>query len=173
MAARSTQGETLSAIVRAELPRMYRVAFRLTGDATRAEDLVALTLLNATKGWATFDGAHPSAWLLRILSNAHVRANQNEDKHRHAALDEVTEMPSKDNVEKEVQQRIAMNSLLEAMEKLEPEHQMVLTLCDIEQMTYDEVAVALDVPRGTVASRLYRARRALESTCRNVLEAIR
>ncbi|MBL8048700.1 MAG: sigma-70 family RNA polymerase sigma factor [Chthonomonas sp.] len=171
MAARPPSRDALCKLVRTELARLYRVAFRLTGSSVRAEDLVGTTLHAAAKAWDHFDGAHPSAWLLRIMTNANFRQGSIEARHRHAHLDSISEEASPHAVDEIVMHRLATSEVLAGLLQLNPDQQMVIILCDIEEMSYDEVALALEIPRGTVCSRLYRARRALIDLCTFSMEA--
>jgi len=170
MAARLSSRDALCDLVRVELSRLYRVAHRLTGNSTRAEDLVGATLLAAAKGWAGFDGAHPSAWLIRIMTNTNFRLGTTEAKHRHAVLDSIPNEPVVTTTETMILNRITAETVLEGLQKLSAEQRMVIILCDIEELTYEEVALALDIPRGTVCSRLYRARKALTDCTRFSME---
>ncbi len=151
----------LDTFVRSELPRLYRIAVRMTGSRDQADDLVGITLMYAAKSWKDFDGRFPIAWLHRIMQNAYIRLNQNELKHQTIALEQVAEKESRTDIHQETLQRIEIVSLMESLHKLSPDHRAVITLCDIEEINYDQVALILEIPRGTLCSRLYRARRAL------------
>ena len=61
--------ESAATVLERELEVLYRVARRMTGNDTDAEDIVSQTLLNAYKNWDSFDGRHPRSWLIRILNN--------------------------------------------------------------------------------------------------------
>lgn len=168
MEARSDSRERLNALVRAELPRLYRVASRLTHSSSEAEDLVAQTLMNAARGWSGFDGRHPTAWLIRIMTHSFLklRARTRTD----IPLEDADRVASRADLAKQLITSMTLEKVLKSLEELSPEHRLVITLCDIEEMPYAEVAAALEIPQGTLASRLYRARRALEQKCRAVLD---
>lgn len=141
---------------------------RLTDRPGDAEDLVAQTLLHAAAGWEAFDGRHPVAWLIRIMNNAYLRRREVESRAPTVPLDESCEIRSDANPYRHVESRMTLEQVLEAMNRLTPEHRMAITLCDIEELPYHEVSEALGIPRGTLCSRLFRARRALQTYCAEV-----
>ena len=142
---------------------LYRVALSLTGQPADAEDLVQDTLIRAFKAVERFDGAHPRAWLLTILRNAHVNRNRRRrpvllrDGETAAVVMErlaATAPASEDVViSREFEAKVA-----QALAALPDKHRAVIALVDIDGLTYQEAADALGVPRGTVMSRLHRAR---------------
>lgn len=145
----------------AELPVLYRVAKRLTSNTTLAEDLVAQTLLDAGKAWDAFDGEFTRSWLIRILQN-----NFKKDIRRAASRPQT--LPIEEQiVAKECDVWGELNwgaigpQIIEEVDSLLEEYRMTITLCDIEEMSYEEAAEAMGVPIGTVRSRLFRARRIL------------
>ena len=159
----SQQKVDLDEFVRAELPRLYRIAQRLTATADQADDLVGITLLNAAKAWKEFDGAYPLAWLHRIMQNAYIRESQKQFKQRGVDLDLVAEQESSQNIHIELESKMQTEMILRSLSKLSAEHRVVITLCDIEELNYEEVAKVLNIPRGTLCSRLHRARKMLVS----------
>lgn len=167
MEARLDSRERLNALVRAELPLLYRVASRLTASASEAEDLVAHTLLNAAKGWHTFDGEHAVAWLIRIMRNCLARSRARVRPE--LPLERAEDVQSGHDTSSSVLTSMDLETALRALMELSTEHRLVITLCDIEEMPYAEVAAALELPVGTIASRLYRARHALVRKCRGVI----
>lgn len=157
--------ERLNGVVRTELPRLYRVAFRLTRNAAEAEDLVAQTLLNAAKGWRSFDGQFAAAWLFRIMKHSFLRGLRDEGKHNSQSLETTPEIAHESNIEQDVSARLTVEALVDQVGKLSHEHRLVIILCDIEGLSYDEVAATLEVPKGTLCSRLFRARKILQQRC--------
>jgi RNA polymerase sigma-70 factor (ECF subfamily) len=130
----------------------------LTGDATRADDLVQDTLERACVKWALWQpGSVLGSWLLSLMHNLHI--NQRRDwRHDdgHAALDDAPE-PAHDPTAEAVQSM----DLQQALAALPPPMREVLLLVTVEEYTYAETAAILDVPVGTVMSRLHRARERL------------
>lgn len=167
MEARTGDREKLNRLVRAELPRLYRIALRFTGSRSEAEDLVSQTLLQAVRGWDGFDGRYPVAWLVKIMTHTLAKTRSMVAT---LPLQDAEAVPESRSVEDEVMIRTSLDAILKALDELSEEHKMVITLCDIEQLSYAEVSEALDIPAGTIASRLFRARKALEGRCRGVWE---
>jgi RNA polymerase sigma-70 factor, ECF subfamily len=146
-----------------EIPVLYRVALSLAGQPADAEDLVQDTLIRAYRAIDRFDGAHPRAWLLTILRHTHlnrVRGRRavlvREGDSVEATLETVgNPFPSAEEV---VVSETFEAVVAEAMAALPEKHRQLVSLVDIEGLTYQEAADALGVPRGTVMSRVHRAR---------------
>ncbi len=149
--------------VLSELDVLYRVARRLTRDAEDAEDLVQETLLRAYRAFDRFDGRHPRAWLLTILRN---RFYSEAKRVRPDLLDEETSqrLPAHGaDGRGEGTEEAALAGDLDpvvraALAALSGKHRAVIALVDLDGLTYQEAADLLDVPPGTVMSRLHRAR---------------
>ena len=140
------------------IPALRRYARLLTGDATRADDLVQDTLERACTKWSLWaPGTVLRSWLLSVMHNLHlnhVRDWRHDDGH--AALDDIPE-PAHDPTA----QTAARMDLQQALAELPASMREVLLLVTVEEYTYAEVARLLDVPVGTVMSRLHRARERL------------
>jgi RNA polymerase sigma-70 factor, ECF subfamily len=144
-----------------EIEVLLRVAHSLTRNHAEAEDLVQDTLLRAYRGIGGFDGRHPRAWLLTILRNTHINRNRRRrpellrdpdaaaDRMISAASDERTDAVIDDEIDVEI---------IRALESLDEPFRRVVELVDIDGLSYSEAAEVLDVPVGTVMSRLHRAR---------------
>jgi RNA polymerase sigma-70 factor, ECF subfamily len=144
-----------------EIEVLLRVAHSLTRNHAEAEDLVQDTLLRAYRGIGGFDGRHPRAWLLTILRNTHINRNRRRrpellrdpdaatDRMISAASDERTDAVIDDEIDAEI---------IRALESLDEPFRRVVELVDIDGLSYAEAAEVLDVPVGTVMSRLHRAR---------------
>ncbi|OMQ15218.1 RNA polymerase subunit sigma-70 [Modestobacter sp. VKM Ac-2676] len=150
--------------VEPELDVLLRVARTLTRSWTEAEDLTQETLVRAWRALDRFDGAHPRAWLLTILRHTHVNMHR---RHRPDTVEDVGILPgarpafgavSEPTPEEQLVLQILPDDLERAVDSLGPKFQTVLVLVDINGLTYAEVAELLDVPLGTVMSRLSRAR---------------
>ncbi|WP_417309380.1 sigma-70 family RNA polymerase sigma factor [Devosia sp.] len=148
------------------VPALRRYARALTRDADRADDLVQDCLERAIRKRSLF--ASPGTvrgWLFRILVN-HWRNQARSQRRRgdHMALDEMLVEPS---VPAAQHGRIALSEMSRAIDKLPTDQREVLLLVALEGVSYGEVATILDIPVGTVMSRLSRARATLRSLTGN------
>lgn len=141
---------------------LYRVALTMTGQPADAEDLVQDTLVRAYRAIDRFDGAHPRAWLLTILRNTHrnrlrtrIPSVLRGADHESNLLDRSDPACSAEDVVVDAQFE---SIVAEALIALPAIHRVVVQLVDIDGLTYTETAHALGIPRGTVMSRLHRAR---------------
>lgn len=152
-----------------ELDVLLRVARRLTRNGNDAEDLVQDTLLRAYRAFDRFDGRYPRAWLLTIMRNRHY--NQIRKKRPDLLEDEVAQrVPARgeDGREDGTSQRALHDHfdpvVRNALASLSANHRAVIALIDLDGLTYQEAADLLDVPVGTVMSRLHRARRKVRAS---------
>jgi RNA polymerase sigma-70 factor, ECF subfamily len=151
-------------LVLPELDCVYRVARRLVRDPAAAEDLTQETFLRAWKAAENFDlqsfGVRP--WLLRILHNLHINRIA-QDQRQRKTLEEnwnlgVAATPM-ERLPIDAASSDAMDQrLVAALASAPPEYAAVLQMWAVEEMSYKEIAAALDIPLGTVMSRLHRAR---------------
>lgn len=146
-----------------EVDVLLRVALSITGQPSDAEDLVQDTLLRAWRSIGTFDGQHPRAWLLTILRNTEV--NRNRRRRPHLLDDPDTDLdryrhhqPGYRSAEDVVVDRTFDGVVEAALTDLPHAFRQVITLIDVDGLTYAEAAEVLGVPEGTVMSRLHRAR---------------
>ncbi len=171
MAEPSAAGRSFDDEALPHLDALYRVALRLTTDPTQAEDLVQDTMLKAYRSWRQYrPGTNAKGWLLTILRNTFINdyrrrklepiAMDLEAAEPHAILREMADSdPEGSFFAQIVDQRV-----LEAIDALPTEFREVLVLSDMEGMSYADIAEALQVPVGTVKSRLFRARRQLQGS---------
>lgn len=161
---RTTVGARFDTVVVPELDVLFRVARSISTNVDDAEDLVQDTLLRAFRALDRFDGRYPRAWLLTIMRNAH----QNRNRRRRPTLlrDEATmtgeidrRNPPAPSAEDLATDSIAAAWVADALDHLTPRLRQVAELVDVDGLTYDETAALLDIPAGTVMSRLHRARR--------------
>jgi RNA polymerase sigma-70 factor (ECF subfamily) len=157
------------------LSSLYNVAFWLCRNATDAEDLVQETFLKALRGFDTFEpGTNFKAWIFRILRNTYLTSRAGLAARRTVSLeDELNEggesgpaqypeaAVDRQTPETNLLQIADRTALNAAMETLPPPLLEVILLCDVEEMKYREIATALEIPIGTVMSRIARARLAL------------
>lgn len=138
--------------------RLFRLARWFERDRRDAEDLVQEALVQALKSFHRFvPGTNCRAWLVTILQ--HVRLNRRRAAARLPTVadaddwiaDTVAFVPA-------VPQQLTDDDLLSALRRIPERHQEVILLCDVEEMSYREIAEALSVPIGTVMSRLHRGR---------------
>jgi RNA polymerase sigma-70 factor, ECF subfamily len=146
-----------------EIPVLYRVALSLTGQPADAEDLVQETLIRAFGAADRFDGAHPRAWLLTILRRAHLNRVRRRTPHLLADGDSVERTLEEAGEPVASAEDVAVSAQFEAvvaaaLDDLPAKHRAVVELVDIQGLSYQQAADALHIPRGTVMSRLHRAR---------------
>jgi RNA polymerase sigma-70 factor (ECF subfamily) len=145
------------------LDPLYNFARWLSGDADEARDLVQETFAKALKGLGTFqEGTNFRAWMFRILRNSFLTSRSGLERRNTEQEDEegFAESPAKQDTPEQALIRSADVELVrKAIARLPAAFQEVLLLADIEEMKYHEVAEALDIPIGTVMSRLARARK--------------
>lgn len=154
---------------------LFRYARRLNSDVREAEDLLQETLLRALRFWHQYQkGTNCKAWLFRIMRNLSI--NRAQSKARNPAndsLDDTEEwslyarLKDPDSVAEESPERLFFDhnwssEIVEAMAKLPEEYRSAILLCDVEGFSYQEIAEVLEVPIGTVRSRLNRARNRLQ-----------
>jgi len=147
------------------LPRLFGYAFSLTLDRDASRDLVQECALNALKAKRVpSDDAAFRAWLFTILRNRFL------DQRRHAAraAANLSDIPPEDDAGTWHQDDMLINRITvrNGLEQLDPIHREVVALVDISGFSYAETARMLDIPPGTVMSRLSRGRRALLNTMR-------
>ncbi|MEK7858399.1 MAG: sigma-70 family RNA polymerase sigma factor [Elusimicrobiota bacterium] len=147
---------------------VFNLALRLTGNRADAEDLAQESLLKAVRGWASFRGeADPGSWVYRITANAwknQLRSKSKWGLGRFLSLDgwkdeKPFEVAGDDPLpEAGVEAAEKKRLIEEALEALTPEERAVLVLRDLDDVPYADIAKILDIPLGTVKSRLARAR---------------
>jgi RNA polymerase sigma-70 factor (ECF subfamily) len=146
------------------LDQLYNFAHWLTQDATEAEDLVQESYAKALRGFSGFQvGTNFRAWMYRILRNTFLTSRSGL---KSAAIEdqELDAMASNYPTPEAILIQQADRELVQqALTQLAVPLREILLLCEVEEMSYQEIAQVLAIPMGTVMSRLYRARRALRS----------
>jgi len=155
--------------------QVYRVARRLAGSREEAEDLVQQTYERAFRSWKQYTaGTNLRAWLLRILTNLNIdrgrrqqRApqttpleNEAGDYFLYNKLESQT--PGENPDEERVLERLSQDSIVDALSDVPHDFRDVVVLVDIGEFSYADAAQILDIPVGTVMSRLHRGRRILK-----------
>jgi RNA polymerase sigma-70 factor (ECF subfamily) len=174
--ARRGDASAFHALVDRYARMMFGLAYSLLNNSADAEDVVQETFAGAYKGLGRFEErASVKTWLSRILVNQVARLRRDRGPLRPATLDESTH----DDASRTRDGRHggaavagvdARLDLAATLERLSPDHCQVLVLRELEHMTYDEMAAALDVPRGTVESRLHRARAELRKLLQGYMD---
>lgn len=147
-----------------ELNVLLRVALSMTPQRVDAEDLVQDTLLRAWRSIDTFDGRHPRAWLLTVLRHAEINRHR---RRRPELLDDPDATFERDgghersdsSAEEVVVGRTFDAAVEAALAAMPDAFRQVVMLVDVDGLTYAEAARVLDIPEGTVMSRLHRARK--------------
>ncbi|HEU5262071.1 MAG TPA: sigma-70 family RNA polymerase sigma factor [Gemmatimonadales bacterium] len=151
------------------LDSLYRVALRLTNNPSEADDLVQETMLKAYRAWHQFQpGTNAKGWLLTILRHAFINEYRRRTRHPETVdLDTIEPYSVFEELQDEDPQgtffdRIVDDQVLRAIDELPEQFRETVVLSDVEGLSYEEIARMLDVPVGTVKSRLFRARRLLQ-----------
>ena len=154
-------------------PQLYNAALRMTRNRSDAEDLVQETYLRAYRSYATFEeGTNLRAWLFRILTNTFInayRAKQRrpqetdlgdmEDLYLYRRIGQVN--PASVSAEDQLLDLFTDDEVKAALEELPEAFRLPVLLADVEEFSYKEIAEMLDIPIGTVMSRLHRGRKAM------------
>jgi RNA polymerase sigma-70 factor, ECF subfamily len=151
---------TWDQVVREHSARVYRLAYRLSGNAQDAEDLTQETFVRVFRSLADFSPGTFEGWLHRITTNLFLDMVRRRQRIRFDALPEDTERlpgtaPSPEQVYADTHLDPQVQAALDA---LSPEFRVAVVLCDIEGLTYEEIAATLGIKLGTVRSRIHRGR---------------
>ena len=151
---------------------LYNFAQWLTQNRDEAEDLVQETYMKALNGFASFQqGTNFRAWMYRILRNTFLTSRSGLREKVTVPIDDEDHEPmlpaAYDTPESEMLARADQQSVQQALERLPVPFREVILLCDLEEMSYREIAETLAIPLGTVMSRLSRARKALRQLLAN------
>ena len=176
---RELQAEDDSALfeqlVRKHQERLYRVAYRMTGEYEEANDLLQDAIIEAYRAFQHFQkGTYFDKWLYRIMSRTFIDRKRSMKRTKTLSLDEPIMGDANGsggayNLERQMADPVSDpahrldrmtldHRVQEGLEKLTPDYRMVIILSDIEDLSYEEVAAILECPIGTVRSRLHRAR---------------
>jgi RNA polymerase sigma-70 factor, ECF subfamily len=152
--------------------QVYRVARHLAGSREEADDLVQETYARAFRSWRSYQpGTNLRAWLLRILTNLNIdrgrRAQrtpptQGLEANDYYLYDRLTESDGGPSDEERVVERLSQDDIVEALASVPHDFRDVIVLVDIGDFSYQDAAQILDIPIGTVMSRLHRGRRILK-----------
>lgn len=146
------ESKAFSALVNRHADRLYRLAYSLLGNAADSEDVLQETFAGAYRGMNAFEGrSSVGTWLTRILVTQ--AAKWRRDRRR--PTQPLPDQTSSQSGQSAVDHRLDLQA---ALDQLSAEHRQVLVLREFEKMSYEEMALVIGVPRGTVESRLHRAR---------------
>ena len=147
--------------------QLYNLAHWLTGDRTEAEDLVQETYAKALKGFKSFEeGTNLRAWMYRILRNTFLTSRSGLQAKNFASLDDQDHAVG-DAVAHTITPEVHLlrlessQTVTDALTGLPLGYREMILLCDVEELSYKEIANVVGVPIGTVMSRLSRARKLL------------
>lgn len=159
-----------------QIDALYNFAFHLTYDEDDANDLVQETYMKAYRFIDKYhEGTNAKAWLFKILKNAFInqyrkkskqptRVDYEEIVNYHDSED--TQYTGYSDLREEIYQGMMGDEVTNAINGLDVDFRTVILLCDIEGFTYEEIAKIIDIPIGTVRSRLHRARNMLKEQLR-------
>ena len=160
-----------------QIEALNNIANHLTYNQSDAEDLVQETFLKAYRFIDKYDeGTNAKAWLFRILKNAFINEYRKKSKAPQAVdIDQANLLKDEDekafkgfhDLREEMFQNMMGDEITNAINTLQEDFRTVILLCDVEDFTYEEIATILEIPIGTVRSRLHRARNLLREKLRN------
>jgi RNA polymerase sigma-70 factor, ECF subfamily len=154
--------------------QLYSAALRMTRNPADAEDIVQETFLKAFRAYDTFEeGSNLKAWLYRILTNTFInRYRKSQRRPNETELGELQDLylfrrigePSgaAHSAEREALDQFVDGDIIDAIDSLPENFRMPVVLADVDGFSYKEIAEILDIPIGTVMSRLHRGRKALQ-----------
>ena len=162
------------------LDQLYGGALRMTRNPQDAEDLVQETYLKAYKNFDSFTpGTNLKAWLYRIMTNTYINSYRKKQRRPlETSADEVTDYQlysssshdstGLESAEVEALKAMPNSRISEALNALNEDYRMVVYYADVEGMAYKEIAEVMDIPLGTVMSRLHRGRKQLRGMLKDV-----
>ncbi|GAB3871712.1 RNA polymerase sigma factor SigE [Kibdelosporangium lantanae] len=168
---------TWDEVVREHADRVYRLAYRLTGNSHDAEDLTQETFIRVFRSLASYKPGTFEGWLHRITTNLFLDMVRRKSRLRMEGLPDDTErLAGDDPSPEEVWGETHLDPNLQAaLDELDPTFRVAVVLCDVEGLSYEEIGATLGVKLGTVRSRIHRGRQALRVSLerRRELEKIR
>jgi RNA polymerase sigma-70 factor (ECF subfamily) len=167
----------------AHVDALYGAAYRLTRNARDAEDLVQDSLLRAYRFWDSFQqDSNCKAWLLRIVTNTFINEYQRKKRSREILDAATAEQDATDGVlvhadahdrlspERALVERSVSDDVQKALDSLPEDFRTAVILCDMQGLSYKEIADIMQCPVGTVMSRLFRGRKLLAAALRGFAE---
>ncbi|MFZ1081897.1 MAG: sigma-70 family RNA polymerase sigma factor [Candidatus Kryptoniota bacterium] len=156
---------------------LYNFALRMTGDPDDAKDLVQETYMKAYRFFDKYEqGTNAKAWLFRIMKNSYINRYRKESKEPDKIdYDDVKDFYASikdagvdtNDLQEKIFGNLFEDEVAKALQDLPEDFRTVVILCDIEGYTYEEIADFIEIPIGTVRSRLHRGRKMLHSMLRS------
>ena len=157
-------------------PQLFSTAMRMTRNRSDAEDLVQETFIKAWRSFATYQqGTNLRAWLFRIMTNTYInKYNAQQRKPTESELDDVEELflykrlgavdqsQLSQSAEDQMLSLFTDDEVKKALEELPDQFRIPVLMSDVEGFSYKEIAEILEIPLGTVMSRLHRGRKAMQ-----------
>lgn len=152
-------------VVRAHSARVYRLAYRLTGNRHDAEDLTQETFVRVFRSLSTYTPGTFEGWLHRITTNLFLDLVRRRARIRFEALpDDAERVEGRERSPDQVYDETHFDGDVQAaLDALPPDFRAAVVLCDIEGLSYEEIAATLGIKLGTVRSRIHRGRAALRA----------
>ncbi|MBD5787036.1 RNA polymerase sigma factor SigE [Cellulosimicrobium terreum] len=158
---------TWDQIVREHSARVYRLAYRLTGNRHDAEDLTQETFVRVFRSLSSYTPGTFEGWLHRITTNLFLDQVRRKQRIRMEAMGEsdasYAQRGDHGQPERGFEHANLDHDVQRALDSLSPEYRAAVVLCDIEGLSYEEIAVTLGIKLGTVRSRIHRARSQLRT----------
>jgi RNA polymerase sigma-70 factor, ECF subfamily len=176
--ARRGDSDAFGMLVVRHQDRIYTAVLRFCGDAEDARDIVQRAFINAWRRLASFKGDSAfSTWMYRIAFNESVSFRRGGGSRKHVTLEgrdgESAVEPADDRRPGDrLDSEENRAKVQEALNQLDPEERKILILKELEDRSYDEIAEILEIPKGTVRSRLFRAREALREKLKILLKTV-
>jgi len=170
--ARRGDGDAFGLLVVRHQDRIYTAVLRFCGDAEDARDIVQRAFLNAWRRLESFKGdAAFSTWMYRIAFNESVSFRREGGRRRLAPLTESAPEPADDRRPGDrLDSTEARGQVQQALSLLDPDERKIIILKELDGRSYDEIAEIMEIPKGTVRSRLFRAREVLRDKLRIILK---
>ena len=160
---------TWDEVVRQHAPRVYRLAYRLAGNPQDAEDLTQETFVRVFKSLASYQPGTFEGWLHRITTNLFLDLVRRRQRIRFDALpDDSERLAGRERSPEQVYADSHLDpDIQRALDALHPDFRVAVVLCDIEGLSYEEIATTLGIKLGTVRSRIHRGRLQLREALRH------
>jgi RNA polymerase sigma-70 factor (ECF subfamily) len=173
-AAQAGDRDALTHLLHGHQERIYNICYRMVRNADQAGDLTQESLVRILEGFDSFDGRSAvSTWITRVTINCCLSQLRRERLRRHGSIDdrppegvslaELLRQHREQTGVQRIQREEARGILMDALRRLEPTMRAIIVLRDLQDLDYQAIADVLEIPVGTVKSRLFRARAALRA----------